>query len=97
MQVISNVIPFLWLYLIALIIILPFKGILYDDAKKKEDPKYKGNHSFSYSNGQVSFPFPIFVNTKNKTSNTNKYARKFNLIVFNIWLTALLLLILYTA
>jgi len=58
---------------------------------KKENSSYKKNNSFSYIDGNITFPLPILVSTKNKLKKTNDYARNFNFIVVNIWLTALLL------
>jgi len=94
-EIVQKILPFIWVYLVILIFVASYKGMLYDNEKEKEDVNYKDCHSFSFKRGKFWFALPRLVSTKNATQIANKAAKAYNKIVINIWVTIICLTILY--
>lgn len=95
MSKIEHILPFIWTYLIALFIISAYKGFAYDMANEKIDPNYKGWHSISFKSGRIWFAFPILLFPKSKDKSVIETAKSYNKIIFNIYITTLILVIIY--
>lgn len=95
MEKLKELIPFIWIYLIVLTIAASFRGILYDDARKKENQSYNGCHSLFYKNGKIWFPIPWVILKKSNNLQVIKYTKSYNKIAYNFWVVIILLVILY--
>jgi uncharacterized membrane protein len=91
----NSLISLILTYNVFLLVIAQFKGMAYDIAKEKEDPKYKGNHSFSSTHGKIWFSLPIPILAKNKSEEAIKKAKSYNLIIINFWISIIVCIILY--
>jgi hypothetical protein len=92
---IEKLLPFVWIYLIALFFLATYRGFAYDIAKEKEDPSYKGWHSLSFKNGWILFALPLLIFSKSKDKAVLDSARKYNKVIWNMYITILLLIIIY--
>lgn len=69
-----------------------FKGILYDEARKKVDPKYKGNKSLLPSplGIRIAFSIPFPVSTKTKDPELKKRSMEYNRHTVAFWISVMI-------
>lgn len=69
-----------------------FKGILYDDQRKKLDPGYKGNHSFR-SSFKYILTIPIPIENKRFKQELKIVTNKYNIVAYAFWICLIVLLV----
>jgi len=79
--------------LVYLLIAIPFKGLMYENARKRIDSKYKEKLFFFFRNGKITSPIPFPVSYKTENEEVKKTMKTFNSYVYLFWILLIITLI----
>lgn len=80
---------------IALLIIVSYKGFLYDITKEDIDKKYKKNHSIAWRNGRFWFSIPRIIIDNLENKEIQKKKKDYNKFSIIFWTIVLMTVIIY--
>ena len=91
----KELVGILGIYPFIIFIQISFKGILYDEARKRIDSKYSGNHSFNFKNGKFRFSLPFLIISNVENNDVKRVRKEFNKIVIRFWIVTIILIVVY--